>query len=238
MQILILQLRPEEGKWCQFVAFTAVIAMICLNGSCLTIAYTMYQLVMFGPKHIWRSVIYGNLASWLVGIIIGIWYIADGALGPYRGLYCCIRGEAYNGARIFLIFGSFVLSIAVQSILYGSAFYHIRKTESAAKNSIQPVTGPSAPSGDDQDDDQVAIKLRPSTSVVFMKKGIQLVSIFYVCWFWISVDALIVFSGKEVPLASSIVGAIFAKSNSVIHCLVMTSHIEKARQKVVVLHKV
>lgn len=238
MQILITQQRAEDGAWCRFVAFTAIVAMVCLNGSCLTIAVTMFQLVKMGSKYVWRTVVYGNILSWLSGIAIGIWYIVDDALGAYRGLYCCIKGEKYNGPRIFLIFGSFIFSIVAQSILYVSAFQHIQKTEKAA-SAHSKAHSSVGPTGEDQDvTESVVLKIPPSASKVFMKKGIQLVSIFYCCWFWISVDALIVFSGKTVPISSSIVGAIFAKMNSVIHCLVMTRHINKAKQKVVGLHKV
>jgi len=234
MQILVTQKQAQDGHWCRFVAFTAIISMVCLNGSCLTIAITMYQIVKMGTKYVWRTVIYGNLLSWLCGICIGIWYIAGNSLGPYRGLYCCIRGERYNGPRIFLIYGSFIFSICAQSFLYISAFRHIRDTELKAQSnftaqSIHSVSGP-------EDSERVSgggtMKITPTASRIFMKKGIMLVSIYYVCWFWISVDALIAFSGKTPSLASSIVGAIFAKMNSVIHCMVMTSHINKARNTV------
>jgi len=71
-----------------------------------------------------------------------------------------------------------------------------------------------------------------STSRVFMKKGIFLVSVYYFCWLWISVDALLVFRGFEPPMYSSIVAALLAKMNSVIHCAIILRHILKAKNTV------
>jgi len=233
MQIMITSKQAESSAWCSFVAFTAIVAMVCLNGSSLTVALTMYQIVMSGTKSVWSTVIYGNTASWFSGLGIGCWYLQSGAIGPYRGLYCCIRGERYNGPRIFVIFGSFAFSIFAQSYLYYRSFLQIRKTEEKARSSgfRTPVSRPRpwSPAQSSESTVQTLIQT-PSVSRAFMKKGILLVSIYYFCWAWISVDALLVFSGFESPLWSSIVGALLAKMNSGLHCIIIIYHILKAKR--------
>jgi len=230
MQIMITSKTPESGAWCTFISFAAIVAMVCLNGSSLTIACAMYQIVMYGAKAVWGTVIYGNIASWFSGLAIGCWYLQAGAIGPYRGLYCCIQGERYNGPRIFLIFGSFAFSIVAQTCLYFRSFWEIRKTEEKARSSVVVLKSAQALSSETS----VPVGPQaPSTSRTFMKKGILLVSIYYFCWLWISVDALLVFRGFESSLWSSIIGALLAKMNSAIHSIIILQHIHKAKRTTV-----
>jgi len=244
IQILLTSKEPESGAWCSFVAFTAIVAMVCMNGSCLTIACVMYQIVMHGPKGVWRTILGGNAASWFSGIAVGCWYLASKALGPYRGMYCCIGGERYNGPRIILIFGSFGFSIFAQMYLYFRSFLEIKKTEEKVKNQSSVVHvvaiantqlfhryGQRLLSLSNEKSSQNQCQVQ-STSRIFMKKGILLVSVYYLCWLWISVDALLVFRGFEPPMYSSIVAALLAKLNSVIHCAIILRHIIKAKSTV------
>jgi len=242
LQILATMSPPQRGGWCSFVAFTAIVAMISLNGSSLTIASVMYQIVRFGPKHVWRTILIGNAASWLIGFAIGFWYLKSNSLGPFRDLYCCISQEAYNGPRVILVFGFFLVSILAQLFLYTSAFFEISRCENKAKSCIQPlprshllVRPSSAPEGKRSESVKAVsgTESAPSTARIFMKKGMLLVSIFYVCWFWISVDALLVFRGIVPSLTSSIIGALLAKSNAIIHCLIIHRHIRKAEKNAV-----
>jgi len=245
MQILVVQMPPQHGVWCTFVAFVAIIAMVALNGSCLTIASTMYCIVKFGPKKVWKIIAIGNFMSWCFGVAVGIWYLLGNSLGPFRGLYCCIREEKYNGARVFLIFFTFVLSILLQSALYFSAFRHIRRTEQNARNQTNLTTpmsrlrssSPLFQSTNTHDlaneQDSPLFSYKGTVAHLFMRKGLIQVSIFYFCWLWISVDSIIVFSGhKQVPLVSSLVAALLAKMNGVLHGYVMLQHLSKAKRKI------
>jgi len=214
--ILITKQNPRKGAWCTCVAFLAIVSMVCLNGSCLTIAYMMHEIVKHGPKNAWRTLLYGNLTSWIIGIGVGLWYLSGNSLGPYRSLYCCISQEYYNGSRIFLIFGFFFFSISAQAFLYYRAFCHISTTGQGARP--RPIIF----SENGIEHNEVS-----NAATRFMKKGILFVSIFYTCWFWISVDAIIHFSGQELPLISSIIAALLAKMNSVFHNLLMLNAVER-----------
>ena len=80
---------PMNG-WCTFSAFLATVVMVALNFGTVCVSYTTWRLTCLKPVPdmvIWVW----NVVSWVVGIILASLYMISDDLGPYKGLYCCIK---------------------------------------------------------------------------------------------------------------------------------------------------
>ena len=54
----------------------------------------------------------------LLGLVISMVYLIMEKFGPFRGLYCCVKEELFDGiivAEVFLVFG---IAAAVQVFMY------------------------------------------------------------------------------------------------------------------------
>eukprot|EP00638_Chattonella_subsalsa_P005102 CAMPEP_0117756554 /NCGR_PEP_ID=MMETSP0947-20121206/14152_1 /TAXON_ID=44440 /ORGANISM="Chattonella subsalsa, Strain CCMP2191" /LENGTH=412 /DNA_ID=CAMNT_0005576173 /DNA_START=185 /DNA_END=1423 /DNA_ORIENTATION=+ len=197
----------EAGPLCNFVAFWAISAIVSLNGASITIAYVTYRLVKDGKKPRLRVILIGNGISWLFGLTLATIFMTGDSIGPYQGLYCCVREEAYYGFRVALIFTTFAVSISAQSFFYYSSYSLIKSTEGGALQS----SGGSA----------------RKASKVIMQRGMEMVGIFYLCWFIIAVDSIVAYSGTKPNIWVSALGAWLAKSNPALHCIMMYRNLKR-----------
>jgi len=167
-----------------------------LNGSASTISYVTYLFVKSGEMPPIEKVLGGNLLSWLAGLAIAFIYLFGRVLGPYRGLYCCVKQEYYKGilvAEMFLVLG---VSASFQAFFYSSAFLECRKHP------------------------QVDISAR-KTSLVIVKGGLGMILIFYISYFLIAADAVAVFSSAHTSIWLSGIAACMVKLEPFWHCLLL-----------------
>jgi hypothetical protein len=197
------------GGLCSFVAFWAIAAVVSINGSSVTISYVTYRLVKDGKKPELKTILIGNGLSWALGLAIAIIFMTGHSIGPYQGLYCCVKEAQYHGYRVALIFTSFAVSVAAQTYFYYRSWKIVKATESGVLQS----TGRGV-----------------KASRAVMKRGVEMVSIFYCCWFIIFVNSIIAYNGQTPNIWAGVVGAWMAKLNPVLHCLMMVRNIRKSRK--------
>jgi len=210
LSMLINGTPSTPGGLCNFVAFFAICAVVSINGSSITISFLTYRLVRDGKKPDLKIVLIGNGISWGIGLIISIIFMTGNSIGPYQGLYCCVKESEYRGFRVALIFTSFCVSLSTQAFFYFRAWHLIRGTEDGGLQSTGTV----------------------KASRVIMKRGLEMVAIFYCCWFIICVDSCIAYNGGLPSRWTSAVGAWFAKMNPVLHCLMMYRNLRRMRKVV------
>jgi len=208
LSMLIQGTASMPGKLCTTVAFFAISAVVSINGSSITIAYITCRLVRDGKVPDLRIVLTGNFTSWVVGIVIAIIFMTGNSIGPYHGLYCCVKESEYHGFRVALIFATFCFSLTTQSFFYFRAWDMIQRKE---QNTLQS-------------------NIRVKASRVIMRRGLEMVTIFYVCWIIICVDSIIAYVGGNPKLWTSIVGAWTAKLNPVLHCIMMHRNLRRTRK--------
>jgi len=210
LDMLIHGTPSTAGSLCNFVAFFAIAAVVSINGSSITIAYLTYRLVRDGKKPDLKVVLTGNGISWGTGLIIAIIFMTGNSIGPYQGLYCCVKESEYRGFRVALIFTTFCVSLSSQAYFYFMAWNLIKKTEGGALHSTGTV----------------------KASRVILHRGIEMVAIFYCCWFIICVDSIIAYNGGKPNIWTSAVGAWMAKLNPFLHSLMMYRNLKRMRKVV------
>lgn len=207
---LIQNIESTAGPLCTFVAFWAISAVVSLNGSSITIAFVTFRLVKRGKKPELKIILIGNAIAWLVGLALATVFLTGNSIGPYQGLYCCVKEEQYYGYRVALIFTTFVVSISTQSAFYILSFLEIKKTEGGGLQS----SGGSA----------------KKASSVIMKRGLEMVGVFYLCWFVIAVNSFIAYSGSHPNVWSGCIGAWLAKMNPLLHCTMMYRNLKRIKK--------
>lgn len=122
------------------------------------------------------------LGPWLLGFAFAAAAYSGGVLGSFRGLYCYTTrwDHLLSGG---LTFGVFVLGLTATMGAYGFAFYHIRAAGRKAN----------------------ADKM----SLIFAKKGLKLVGVFFLSWAIFSVAGFLHLVGVALPLEIDVVGVIF-----------------------------
>jgi len=202
----------KDGILCQFCAFSAITTLTTLHGSTTTVAYLTYVSVKTGKKPDRIVVIYGNIFSWLLGVGIGCVYLTGNVLGPYRGIYCCVKQQSFRGllvAEMFLIFGFTAL---FQLYFYISA-YLLAKTHQRQGNTS-----------------------RTRTSSIIMRRGLEMVSIFYLSYTLINADAVAVFSLNDPPVWLSIIAAWIVKLEPFWHCLLIHRLLKRLQKNKAKIH--
>jgi len=188
----------KNGASCQFSGFIAILTLTSLNGSASTVSYVTYLFVKSGKKPPIEKIIGGNLLSWLAGLGIASIYLYGGVFGPYRELYCCVEKKYYRGtlvAEMFLVFG---FSAVFQVFFYTSAFLECRKFSQDNNN------------GDNC-----------KTSVVILKRGLEMILIFYMSYSLIAADSAAVFASSHPNIWLSGVAACMVKLEPFWHCLLL-----------------
>jgi len=186
----------RDGKTCSFFSFIAILTVVTLNGSSTTIALATYTFTMKGKPPKMRTIMYGNLISWMIGFVVSSVYLASNVFGSYRGLYCCVKRESYDGlmvAQVFLVFG---ISAAAQIFFYTSSFWEARKHSQGGLNAS-------------------------NTAVAIMKRGLEMILVFYVSYVLIAIDAAAVFAGMETNIWISIIAAWMPKLEPFWHCFLL-----------------
>mmetsp|Transcript_21317 Transcript_21317/g.27970 ORF Transcript_21317/g.27970 Transcript_21317/m.27970 type:complete len:416 (-) Transcript_21317:532-1779(-) len=204
---LAMNVESQPGPLCNFVAFWAISAIASLNGASITIAFVTYRLVKDGKKPRLQVILIGNAIAWLVGLTLATIFITGNSIGPYQGLYCCVKEEEYYGFRVALIFTTFAISISSQTFFYYRSYSLIKSTEGGALQS----SGGSA----------------RKASKVIMQRGIEMVAIFYLCWFVIALNSIIAYAGGKPNIWVSTIGAWLAKMNPLLHCLMMYRNLKR-----------
>jgi len=204
---VVKNVESEEGSFCTFIAFWAIAAIVALNGSAVVIAFITYKLVKDGKKPELRLILQGNAVAWLLGLVVASFFLSGGSIGPYDGLYCCVKSDLYKGWRVAIVFVVFCLSISSQMAFYYMAYHTIKQQESSM--------GAGGATN------------KTKASEVIMKRGIEMVVIFYVCWGTIAINSIISFAGGHPSIWASAFGAWAAKMNPVFHCLVMYRNLRR-----------
>jgi len=125
-----------------------------------------------GKRGDFKTVFIGNACSWILGLVISIIYLIGGKFGPFRGLYCCVKEELYDGiivAEVFLVFG---IAVAVQVFMYSSCCL-----EALNIGELQNTSA-------------------AKTSIAIMKRGLEMIGVFYLSYVLIVVDSIAIFSKK------------------------------------------
>jgi len=76
-----------------------------------------------------KHVVYWNVISWLFATALAAIFLGKGQLGPYKGLYCCVKETRYRGyavAPILIVTFSAVLSMAY---FYYQSYKSIKNSE-------------------------------------------------------------------------------------------------------------
>ena len=80
---------PDDG-WCTFSAYLSTVVMVALNLGTVCVGYTTWRLTCLKPVP--DMLIWGwNAASWTLGSILASLFMIKDDMGPYKGLYCCIK---------------------------------------------------------------------------------------------------------------------------------------------------
>jgi len=205
------------GYFCDAVAFCAVTTVITLNGTSTTIAFLTYRLMATRktPSASWA--IAGNALSWLFGILMATILLKERVYGSYRGLYCCVREESLTKIRVALVPVVFASAIIAQTFFYWSSFQkaqaHSRGVPTARSTSHEPQG------------------IHQSLALVVLKRGLEMIIIFYLTWILIAFDALATFFGHNANMWTSIVAAWMAKIGLVIHCAVMYRSLKRFKKQ-------
>jgi len=206
------------GYFCDAVAFCAVTTVITLNGTSTTIAFLTYRLMTTRktPSASWA--IAGNVLSWLFGILLATILLKERVYGSYRGLYCCVREESLTKIRVALVPVVFASAIIAQTFFYWSSFQKAKAhSGGVATTSFRP---PEPQTG-----------VHQSLAMVILRRGLEMIAIFYLTWILIAFDALATFFGHNANMWTSIVAAWMAKIGLVIHCAVMYQSLKRFKKQ-------
>lgn len=200
----------EAGGLCTFVAFFAINAIIAMNGSSIVIAYVTFRLVNDGKKPDLKIILIGNAVAWVVGLIISTIFMTGNSIGPYQGLYCCVKEEQYYGFRVALVFTTFFVSTGSQTFFYAKSYQKIKQTEGGGLQS----TGGTA---------------KKASKVIF-KRGAEMVGIFYLCWSIMVINSFHAFVGRKPNIWVSALAAWMTKLMPVLHCKMMSRNLTRIKK--------
>jgi len=210
VRMLALGQQSEAGGLCTFVAFWAINAVVAMNGSSVVIAFVTFKLVKDGKKPELKVILIGNAISWLVGLLIAIIFMTGNSIGPYQGLYCCVKEEQYTGFRVALIFTTFFLSTGSQTFFYYMSYKKIKVTEGGG---LQSTGG----------------TVKKASKVIF-KRGAEMVAIFYLCWSLMVINSFIAFAGSKPNIWVSAMAAWMTKLMPVLHCYMMKRNLKRIKK--------
>lgn len=120
--------RLTTGTWCTFSAFVAIMAITALNSGAVCVAYSTWRLVQGNPMPD-KLVILWNIASWVFAIILSSIFAMGGLLGPYKGLYCCVRETEYRAYAVAPIVVVTFTAITFMSMFYYNSYLFIKQAE-------------------------------------------------------------------------------------------------------------
>jgi len=203
----------KEGSLCKFYAFIAIFTVTSLNGASSTVAYVTYLFVKHGKTPSKNPAIFGNLLIWLMGIVIAFVYLSGNVFGPYRGIYCCVKKEHYNGILVAEMFLVFAFSVGLQSFFYWRAFLESRRHSRSQINA-------------------------GSTSLSVMRSGLEMIFIFYTSYSLIAADAVAVFSSAQTSIWLSVVASCMVKLQPFCHCILFHGILKKIHQNNAQVHPV
>jgi len=198
----------QEGSLCNFFSFIAIWTVVSSNGSTCTISYLTYMMFCKrGKRGDFKTVFIGNACSWILGLVISIIYLIGGKFGPFRGLYCCVKEELYDGiivAEVFLVFG---IAVAVQVFMYSSCCL-----EALNIGELQNTSA-------------------AKTSIAIMKRGLEMIGVFYLSYVLIVVDSIAIFSKKEPNILLGMFAAWMPKLELSLHCILLHQSIKRIQKK-------
>jgi len=197
----------SEGKLCDFFSFIAIWTVVASNGSSCTISCLTYTFCKRGKKTSLRTVFIGNACSWLLGLVISITYLIEEKFGTFRGLYCCVKEDLYDGiivAEVFLVFG---LATAIQVCMYTRCYLQALKHGELQNTSVV------------------------KTSIAIIKRGLEMIGVFYLSYVLIVVDSIALFAQREPSIWISMFAAWMPKLGPFLHCLLIHRIINRIQKK-------
>jgi len=201
--------RLHEGLLCKVLGFIAIFTVTSQNGASSTVAYVTYLFVKHGKTPPMNTTIFGNLLSWLMGIAIAFIYLSGNVIGPYRGIYCCVKQENYSGILVAEIFLVFAFSLGLQTFLYwrGLSLSHSSFQLNASR-----------------------------TSRVVMQRGLEMICIFHTSYLLIAADAVAVFTRVQTSIWLSVVASCIVKLQPFCHCFLFHHILKKMNKKNAQVH--
>jgi len=187
----------QDGKLCKFCGFIAILTLTALNGSSTTISYLTYLAVKTGKKPPTGHAIYGNLLSWILGVAIACVYLTGNVLGPYRELYCCVKQDKYQGKLVGEMFMVCGVAASGQIFFYTSSYFEALKHNRAGNTS------------------------RTRTSDIIMRRGLEIVSSYWMSYLLIIIEGVIIFLTNNPPIWLTIIAAWLPKLEPLWHCLLI-----------------
>jgi len=169
----------------------------------------MDRMVLGNPVPDKLVVLY-NAASWAFGFCLaGIYFVGD-LIGPYKGLYCCIKETRY---RAYAVTPSFLVTISAVCLMahfYWQAYIYIKKSE--GKRSQAAGEGEKA-------------------STLILRRGITLVSCFYICWAVMLTNGFITSVGGQVHPGYDILAAWTAKLLPIVDSVLLMQMLSRILEK-------
>ena len=137
-----------------------------------------------------KMVVIYNIASWTFGFLLAAVYFYGNLIGPYKGLYCCIRETRYRAYAVAPSFLVTITAVILMAHFYWQAYIYIKKSE--GKRSQAAGEGEKA-------------------STLILRRGVILVSCFYICWSVMLTNGFITSVGFQIHPGYDILAAWLAK---------------------------
>jgi len=195
----------QDGVLCKFCAFCAILTLTALNGCAITVAYLTYLFVKNGKRPAPEKAMIGNIVSWLAGLAFSFVYLFGDVFGPYRGIYCCVKQQYFTGALVGEMFMVFGFSAAFEGLFYLRSVMESRKLSQRNTHANQ-------------------------TSFIIMRRGLEMILIFYVSYVLVAVDSVIIFARLESSIWLSMVAAWMVKLEPFWHCFLLHRILKRIRK--------
>ena len=199
---------------CRISAFFAIAQITALNLGAIFIALTTWRMIV-GVRTPDRIILLYVMASWAAGVVLASLFMIGDTLGPYKGLYCCIKEQKYRSYAVLPILLVTALAVFSMCYLYFRSYQRLKQLEERG----------------------TIVSNRINASRTVMRRGMFLVSSFYGCWSVIIICGIITAVDGHVPTALDMVGAWMAKCMPIVDSMLllrMLSRIERRNVALVV----
>lgn len=188
---------------CQLSAFATLASILANNAGVVFIARSTYLIVRGGPQQevvTMRKMLIWMGSGWVLGLLMATAYSADHNIGVHRGLYCCLK----HLDRLEAVLPTGIVFSAAVSMMV----YYYNKTYRLVRKVQQSSVGSTRSSGTNLSDR-------------ILHRAVLLISVYYSCWTWVSIDSFLAFFGVAPPLWSEIVAAILIKCGPLLNILII-----------------
>lgn len=201
---------PLNG-YCYLSAFWSIAHVFALGGQYPYIAYATYRTLVepdseFYASHV-RNTLLWTAGCWILGFILSAVFAANGDLGLFHGLYCCLT----DPSRTYIL----VIYFSTLAVFGAGMAYQYRKTYKALRSHDSIVKK------------IASVSFETETSTAVFRQGLWMVSSFYVCWGWVGVNSIVEAAQTPYSIWLDIVAANIIKAQVPLDCWSLSNSLER-----------